>query len=147
MKSGIMLRTCLISWCFIPCTYPGVLCVMVRVQVGVKFTTGIHTTQACYLKLYNGGLKGQIRKSYGKLEFSHEKYWIIDGKEVHLSTGESVIMLIYCIGYNGNQVIVSLCNNPLQLLCSKSQCCDSLCAILHRGVESLYYVVLRIWGN
>ncbi len=37
--------------------------------------------------LYSNGMKGQIQKSYSKLEFSHEKYWIVDGTEVHLSTG------------------------------------------------------------
>jgi len=37
--------------------------------------------------LYNAGMKGKIQKAFSKFEFSHEKFWIIDGQEVHLSTG------------------------------------------------------------
>ena len=43
--------------------------------------------QDCYGKLYKAGMKGMIRKSFTGFEFTHEKVWIIDGKEVHLSTG------------------------------------------------------------
>lgn len=38
--------------------------------------------------LYNAGMKGMIRKTYGGFEFSHQKFWIVDNTEVHLSTGE-----------------------------------------------------------
>ena len=47
-------------------------------------------TQACYQKLYDGGMKGRIQYAYSKFEFSHEKYWVIDDTEVHLSTGMAV---------------------------------------------------------
>ena len=30
-----------------------------------------------------------IRKALTKFSFTHQKYWIIDSKEVHLSTGQS----------------------------------------------------------
>jgi phosphatidylserine/phosphatidylglycerophosphate/cardiolipin synthase-like enzyme len=47
-----------------------------------------HKAQLCYQKLYNGGMKpGMIQKSYSKFSFSHQKYWIVDGTTVHLSTG------------------------------------------------------------
>jgi phosphatidylserine/phosphatidylglycerophosphate/cardiolipin synthase-like enzyme len=41
----------------------------------------------CYNNLTNEGMKGHIQRSYSKFRFSHEKYWIIDGTIVHLSTG------------------------------------------------------------
>ena len=43
--------------------------------------------QTCYKMLYDGGLKGKIKKALTKFTFAHQKYWIIDGQEVHLSTG------------------------------------------------------------
>lgn len=44
------------------------------------------TAQVCYSKLYKSGVTIQKTPSY--YEFSHQKFWIVDGKEVHLSTGE-----------------------------------------------------------
>jgi phosphatidylserine/phosphatidylglycerophosphate/cardiolipin synthase-like enzyme len=41
--------------------------------------------QSCYAKLYDGGLR--FRKSSTNYEYSHNKYWIIDGKTVSWSTG------------------------------------------------------------
>ena len=42
--------------------------------------------QECYGMLYDNGVS--IRKALTKFSFAHQKYWIIDTKEVHLSTGE-----------------------------------------------------------
>ncbi|XP_003388786.2 PREDICTED: uncharacterized protein LOC100635321 [Amphimedon queenslandica] len=42
-------------------------------------------TEHCYRNLTNNGIT--IRKSSHSFLFSHQKYWIIDDKEVHLSTG------------------------------------------------------------
>ena len=33
-------------------------------------------------------MKGKVRKTYSKFMFSHQKFWIIDDQQVHLSTGE-----------------------------------------------------------
>jgi len=41
--------------------------------------------QACYSKLYSGGLR--FRKTSLHYSYSHNKYWIVDGKEVGWSTG------------------------------------------------------------
>ena len=43
--------------------------------------------QECYQMLYDGGMKGSIRKALTKFMFAHQKYWIIDNNKVHLSTG------------------------------------------------------------
>lgn len=54
--------------------------------------------QQCYGTLYNGGVS--IRKALTKFSFAHQKYWIIDDKEVHLSTGwclRSVLSISYGI--------------------------------------------------
>ena len=32
-------------------------------------------------------MQGKVQYAYSKFVFSHEKYWIIDGNMVHLSTG------------------------------------------------------------
>ena len=42
--------------------------------------------QVCYEKLHKYGLKIQLTPSY--YDYSHQKIWIIDSKEVHLSTGK-----------------------------------------------------------
>ena len=43
--------------------------------------------QQCYGTLHDTGVS--IRKALTKFSFAHQKYWIIDNKEVHLSTGKS----------------------------------------------------------
>ena len=43
--------------------------------------------QQCYATLHDEGVG--IRKALTKFSFAHQKYWIIDSKEVHLSTGQS----------------------------------------------------------
>ncbi len=45
-------------------------------------------SQDCYKMLYDNGMKGMIRKAYTKFSFAHQKYWIIDNKSIHLSTGK-----------------------------------------------------------
>ncbi|MCG8622439.1 MAG: phospholipase D family protein [Proteobacteria bacterium] len=42
--------------------------------------------QQCYGLLNENGVS--IRKALTKFSFAHQKYWIIDNKEVHLSTGQ-----------------------------------------------------------
>ena len=42
--------------------------------------------QQCYGTLHDEGVS--IRKALTKFSFAHQKYWIIDNKEVHLSTGQ-----------------------------------------------------------
>ena len=56
-----------------------------------------HFPQDCYKKLYDGGMQGKVQYAYSKFEFSHEKYWIIDGTTVHLSTGTygKLLLLVY----------------------------------------------------
>ena len=44
--------------------------------------------QQCYETLYDKGVG--IRKALTKFSFAHQKYWIIDNTDVHLSTGEQV---------------------------------------------------------
>jgi len=43
--------------------------------------------QQCYCQLHDSGLK-DIRKALTKFRFAHQKYWIIDNSQVHLSTGK-----------------------------------------------------------
>lgn len=50
-------------------------------------------SQECYSTLYNNGMQGLIRNALTKFSFAHQKYWIIDGNAVHLSTGEYACML------------------------------------------------------
>ena len=40
---------------------------------------------ACYQQLYNAGLTAQMTASY--YTYSHQKYWVVDGKTVSLSSG------------------------------------------------------------
>ena len=40
--------------------------------------------------LYGKGMQGRIRKALTKFSFAHQKYWIIDGKSIHLSTGKLI---------------------------------------------------------
>lgn len=49
--------------------------------------------QECYKKLYCNGMKGKVQSAFKGFQFSHEKYWIVDGTTVHLSTG----IYIYCV--------------------------------------------------
>jgi phosphatidylserine/phosphatidylglycerophosphate/cardiolipin synthase-like enzyme len=41
----------------------------------------------CYKNLTDGGMKGRVQRANHNFQFSHEKYWIIDGTTLHLSTG------------------------------------------------------------
>jgi hypothetical protein len=47
--------------------------------------TDYELAKACYTIMYNGGM--HIRKSPTYYEFSHNKFWIIDGNQVRMSTG------------------------------------------------------------
>ena len=48
--------------------------------------TDYKMAQECYTMLYDNGVS--VRKALTKFSFAHQKYWIIDNKEVHLSTGQ-----------------------------------------------------------
>ena len=61
--------------------------VSIIVSARIVSYTDWRLAQDCYSSLYNGGMKGRIRKALTKFTFAHQKYWIIDGKSVHLSTG------------------------------------------------------------
>lgn len=61
--------------------------VSIIVSARIVSYTDWKLSQDCYTSLYNGGMKGEIRKALTKFSFAHQKYWIIDGKAVHLSTG------------------------------------------------------------
>lgn len=39
-------------------------------------------------------MKGRVQSAFPKFEFSHEKYWIVDGTTVHLSTGTYSLYLL-----------------------------------------------------
>ena len=62
--------------------------VSLLVSATIVSYTDWKAAQECYCQLYNQGLKGSIRKALTKFRFAHQKYWIIDNKVVHLSTGE-----------------------------------------------------------
>lgn len=62
--------------------------VSIIVSARIVSYTDWKLAQDCYGSLYDGGMKGSIRKALTKFSFAHQKYWIIDGKSVHLSTGE-----------------------------------------------------------
>ena len=65
--------------------------VSIIVSARIVSYTDWKLSQDCYTSLYNGGMKGEIRKALTKFSFAHQKYWIIDGKAVHLSTGIIII--------------------------------------------------------
>ncbi|KAJ3445789.1 cardiolipin hydrolase [Anaeramoeba flamelloides] len=44
------------------------------------------TSQVCYKKLYKAGVKIQLTKS-GGYQYSHQKFWIVDGQHLGMSTG------------------------------------------------------------
>ena len=62
----------------------------VKVSLIVSATIVSYTdwklAQQCYATLHDEGVG--IRKALTKFSFAHQKYWIIDSKEVHLSTGQ-----------------------------------------------------------
>ena len=62
--------------------------------------------------LYNAGMKGNIQKAFSKFEFSHEKFWIIDGQEVHLSTGMCLTRTYWTVipQFWGTIVEPNICN-------------------------------------
>lgn len=49
-------------------------------------TTDWRSAQACYGMLHKNGVVIQKTPSY--YTYSHQKFWIVDGEEVHLSTGK-----------------------------------------------------------
>ena len=59
--------------------------VSVIVSARIVSYTDWKEAQECYGMLYDSGVS--VRKALTKFSFSHQKYWIIDNKEVHLSTG------------------------------------------------------------
>lgn len=61
--------------------------VSIIVSARIVSYTDWSLAQACYGMLYNNGMQGCIRKALTKFSFAHQKYWIIDGSAVHLSTG------------------------------------------------------------
>lgn len=61
--------------------------VSIIVSARIVSYTDWKLSQECYGTLYNGGMQGKIRKALTKFSFAHQKYWIVDGTEVHLSTG------------------------------------------------------------
>lgn len=61
--------------------------VSILVSAKVVLYTDWKLAQQCYGLLNENGLN--IRKALTKFSFAHQKYWVIDNKEVHLSTGQS----------------------------------------------------------
>lgn len=61
--------------------------VSIIVSAKVVSNTDWKLAQQCYGLLNENGVS--IRKALTKFSFAHQKYWIIDNKEVHLSTGQS----------------------------------------------------------
>ncbi len=64
--------------------------VSLLVSATIVSSTDWKAAQQCYCQLYQNGMKGNIQKSLNKFRFAHQKYWIIDRKSVHLSTGQFV---------------------------------------------------------
>lgn len=62
--------------------------VSIIVSARIVSYTDWKLSQDCYSSLYNAGMQGSIRKALTKFSFAHQKYWIVDGTAVHLSTGE-----------------------------------------------------------
>ena len=71
--------------------YKGGVNISIIVSARIVSYTDWKEAQDCYGLLYNNGMKGRIRKALTKFSFAHQKYWIIDEKSVHLSTGNSYI--------------------------------------------------------
>lgn len=67
--------------------FQGGVNVSIIVSARIVSYTDWKLAQDCYGTLYDAGMKGSIRKALTKFSFAHQKYWIIDGKSVHLSTG------------------------------------------------------------
>ena len=62
--------------------------VSIIVSARIVSYTDWKASQDCYGMLYKNGMQGNIRKALTKFSFAHQKYWIIDGTDVHLSTGK-----------------------------------------------------------
>ena len=60
--------------------------VSIIVSARIVSYTDWKLAQQCYGTLHDEGVS--IRKALTKFSFAHQKYWIIDNKEVHLSTGQ-----------------------------------------------------------
>ena len=67
--------------------YKGGVNVAILVSARIVSYTDLKEAQDCYGLLYNNGMKGRIRKALANFSVTHQKYWIIDEKSVHLSTG------------------------------------------------------------
>lgn len=50
-----------------------------------------NSAKKCYAKLYEGGLR--FRKSSLNYEYSHNKYWVVDGKTACWSTGIKMLTM------------------------------------------------------
>ena len=74
--------------------FQGGVNVSIIVSARIVSYTDWKLAQDCYGSLYDAGMKGSIRKALTKFSFAHQKYWIIDGKSVHLSTGRCVPLLM-----------------------------------------------------
>ena len=59
--------------------------VSIIVSARIVSYTDWKLAQQCYGTLHDEGVS--IRKALTKFSFAHQKYWVIDNKEVHLSTG------------------------------------------------------------
>lgn len=68
--------------------YKGGVNVSLLVSAHIVSYTDWKLAQDCYETLYHSGMQGRIRKALAKFSFAHQKYWIIDKKSVHLSTGQ-----------------------------------------------------------
>lgn len=67
--------------------YKGGVNVSIIVSARIVSYTDWKLAQDCYGMLHDSGMQGMIRKALTKFSFSHQKYWIIDGETIHLSTG------------------------------------------------------------